>query len=201
MGFSKVVAAVASAGEVLLHPARALGPLATRRSCPGGFAASQLLPLTALASIAAVIGMAVVGYPMPDGWVRFDLFWDALLRGLLLWLFLTGGILLAGLASAMAAPRFGGRSDSAAGVAAVGYASIPLLAAYLLALFPPATPLIPIGGLYGAYILSLAARPFLGVPKERALVFALAVAAAAIAIGAGGWLLFRVIVTGGEGIL
>jgi hypothetical protein len=193
-----LVAAIRTAGAVISHPAQTLPALGSGIPTPTRHATSHLLPLTGLASLAAVIGMTAVGYPMPDGWVRFPLLWDGLLRGVLLWTFLTGGILLAGVITAALAPFFGGRSDTGAGIAATGYASVPFLAAYLLALFPPATPLIPLGGLYGVYLLSLAAPPFLGVPKEKARVFALLTAAGAIAVGIVGWVLYRLIANAGE---
>jgi hypothetical protein len=131
--------------------------------------------LAAITPIAYLIGMSVIGVNIPVvGYMRVP-FGSGLSHAIVSYLLtLVGVFVLAQIVDALA-PTFGGEKNQMQAFKVVAYAGTPGWVAGIVRLYPPLSIIAFLAALYGLYLLYLGLPVLMKVPKERALVYTIAV--------------------------
>ncbi|MEK6655121.1 MAG: Yip1 family protein, partial [Thermodesulfobacteriota bacterium] len=142
---------------------------------------NYIIPLAAIGPVASIIGMSIVGIGMPFGSAfRIPIVTAILSAGVHYVLSLVGVYVLA-LIIDFLAPTFSGEKNPGQALKLSAYSST---AAWIAAIFViiPALGILGITGLYSLYLLYEGIPVLMKAPREKALVYTIAVAVAAIVI-------------------
>jgi hypothetical protein len=143
---------------------------------------SYVCILAAIAPIASLIGLSVIGISIPVvGTVRVP-FGSGLGHAIVSYLLtLVGVFVLAQIIDALA-PTFGGEKNQMQAFKVAAYWGTPGWIAGVVLLYPPLSVIVFLATLYGLYLLYLGLPVLMKVPQERALVYTIAVVVCAIII-------------------
>ncbi len=171
-------ALISRAKGILLNPTAEWAQIATERDEPKSVFLRYALPLALISPIAGFIGGQVFGF---GGFgVTINL---GLMAGLTIavtsFVLSLVGLFIVAFAANFLSPKFGGRDDFPAAFRLVAYS---WTAAWLAGIFGliPSLGLLSILGLYSLYLLYLGARPVMGVPDDKAVVYTVVTIVAAI---------------------
>lgn len=141
-----------------------------------------LIPLALIPAIAGFIGYGLIGYSLMGihvGSIGFGI------RQALVSLISTiGGVYLSAWIISFLADKFDSLKNFDKAFELVAYSYTPMCVAGILLIYTPLSFLVPIGGLYGLYLLYLGLSPLLQTPAEKKIPFFL-VSLLAVAIVSG----------------
>ncbi len=137
--------------------------------------------LALVPAVAGVIGSSLVGVGAPGGGVVRMPLLSSLLSAIFGYLLTFVVVYLIALLINLLAPLFGGRRNSEHALKLAAYAYTPFWLAGVFLLIP-GLRLLGVLGLYGAYLLWVGLPVCLQVPRQRVLLFALAIVACALAL-------------------
>lgn len=143
--------------------------------------------LAAGAVVAQLIGNLVFGYGLFGAIYRPSLIGAVVSAVVSYGLTLIGVLILALVIDALA-PAFGGRKNRIQAFKLAAYAGTAGWVAGLLSLFPPLTPLVILGSLYGIYLLYLGMPVLMKAPADKALGYTALTVMVAILISLVTWM-------------
>ena len=137
--------------------------------------------LALIPAVAGFIGTSVVGISiLPFGTVRVPIFFG-LVSAIVGYVFIFVAVYLVAFIIDMLAPNFGGQKNFGNALKLTVYSYTPSWIASIFLIIPKLA-FLTILGLYGFYLLYLGLPSLMKAPKERALIYALAVVACALVI-------------------
>ena len=157
--------------EIMLTPRAAWPAIAQDPSHPSVLFVNYVAILAAIPEIANFIGRSLIGGYQPV--------LAGLLRAVVVYLAAFGVVYLLACVIDVLAPRFGGRKHFANALKLSVYSLTPLWLAGVFLLVPGLSFLLVLG-VYGAYLLWIGLPLLMGVPAERAPIYAIAVTACAL---------------------
>jgi hypothetical protein len=142
-----------------------------------------VLPLAAVAAVAAFIGQVLIGVSVPFlGTVKTGLV--AGLVGLVFTLVMAVVmVFVVGFIADALAPSFGGQKNLPQAVKVAAYSYTPVWIVGILAILPALTPLVFLAWLYTVYLMYLGLPKLMKAPQEKAVGYTVVVVIAAIVIG------------------
>lgn len=167
--------------RILLQPKQEWEVIAGESTTTPDLYRNYIIPLAAIGPVASIIGMSIVGIGMPFGSAfRIPIVTAILSAGVHYVLSLVGVYVLA-LIIDFLAPTFSGEKNPGQALKLSAYSST---AAWIAAIFViiPALGILGITGLYSLYLLYEGIPVLMKAPREKALVYTIAVAVAAIVI-------------------
>jgi hypothetical protein len=167
--------------RILLQPKQEWEVISGEAATTPDLYRSYIIPLAAIGPVASIIGLSIVGVGMPSGSAfRIPLITAVLSAAVHYVLSLVGVYVLAMIIDALA-PTFSGEKNPVQALKLAAYSST---AAWIAAVFIliPALGMLGILGLYSLYLLFLGIPVLMKAPGEKALVYTVAVAVAAIVL-------------------
>jgi hypothetical protein len=142
-----------------------------------------VLPLAAVAAVAAFIGQVLVGVSVPFlGTVKTG--FVAGIVGLVFTLVMAVVmVFVVGFIADALAPSFGGQKNLPQAVKVAAYSYTPVWIVGILAILPALTPLIFLAWLYTVYLMYLGLPKLMKAPQEKAVGYTVVVIIATIVIG------------------
>jgi hypothetical protein len=156
---------------IMLTPRTAWPVIAQHRSHPSALFVNYVAILAAIPEIANFIGESLIGGYRP--------ILAGLLRAIVVYAAAFGVIYLLACVIDVLAPRYGGRKHFSNALKLAVYSHTPLWLAGVFLLVPGLSFLLVLG-LYGVYLLWIGLPLLMGVPAERAPVYAIVVTACAL---------------------
>lgn len=160
---------------VLLRPKKTFETIKTESATTQDLILNYLAILAVIPAVASIIGMSVVGVSVPFmRTVRFSLM-NSLSRAIVQYALTLVGVYVLGLIINALAPTFSGVKNNIQALKIAVYCATPTLVAGILYIVPALGVLVIIAGLYGLYLLYLAIPVMMECPREKALVYTVAV--------------------------
>jgi len=133
-------------------------------------------PLALIPALCNLIGFTIIGIRIPGGVVRGP-FVEAFIGGLFGYLIGLAVLLVAGWIVKLLAPMFSAKVDFKLAMKVVVYSMTPI---WLVGIFSiiPGLSVLSILGLYGVYLLYLGLQAVLETPKEKTVLYTIAVVVA-----------------------
>lgn len=168
--------------NVMKRPAAEWAVIAEEPASIGSLYGGYVAILAAIPALAGFIGLSIFGISVPFvGTVRVPIL-SGLVQMVVSYALGLGAVYgLAWLASVLA-PRFGGEADLLKGFKLAAYSATAAWLAGIFTLIPALSPLGLIG-LYSVYLLYTGVPVLMRVPKEKALVYTVALLVAAVVAG------------------
>ncbi|MFQ6052083.1 MAG: Yip1 family protein [Candidatus Hydrothermarchaeota archaeon] len=167
---------------VLLRPKETFELIKTESATSQGLILNYLAILAIIPAVASIIGMSAVGISVPFMRVfRFPLL-NSASRAIVQYVLTLVGVYVLGLIINALAPTFSGAKNNIQALKIAVYCATPTLVAGILYIVPALGVLVIIAGLYGLYLLYLAIPIMMECPREKALVYTIAVIVANIVI-------------------
>ena len=167
---------------VLLRPKETFELIKTESATTQDLILNYLAILAIIPAVASIIGMSVVGISVPFmRMVRFPLL-NSLSRAIVQYVLTLVGVYVLGLIINVLAPTFSGVKNNIQALKIAVYCATPTLVAGVFYIVPALGVLVLIAGLYGIYLLYLATPIMMECPREKALVYIVAVIVANIVI-------------------
>lgn len=138
-------------------------------------------PLALIPALAAIIGLSLVGIRLPQGEIARAPFFEALVGGVVGYVFHLLGLLAGAWVIAFLAPYFNAKSDLTAALKLVVYSMTPV---WLLGIFSalPGMEIFQLFGLYSIYLLFLGLPVVLNTPLEKRAIFTILISIAGFVI-------------------
>jgi len=170
------------AKKILLTPKTEWEVIAAETTPTQQLIVTYVLPLAAVAAVAAFIGQVVVGVSMPIiGTVRFGLV--AGLIGLVMSVVMAVVmVFLLGLIADALAPSFGAQKNSAQALKVAAYTFTPVWVVGIVNILPFLGVLVLLAGIYAIYLLYLGLPKLMKAPEEKAAGYTAVVVLAAIVL-------------------
>jgi hypothetical protein len=160
---------------VLLKPKETFEIIKTESATTQDLILNYLAILAIIPAVASIIGMSVVGVSVPFMRAfRFPLI-NSLSRAVVQYVLTLVGVYVLGLIINALAPTFSGVKNNIQALKVAVYCATPTLVAGILYIVPALSVLVIIAGLYGLYLLYLAIPVMMECPKEKTLVYTVAV--------------------------
>ena len=167
--------------SILLRPRSEWAVIDREEATTAGLYAGYIAPLAAIPPVAALIGLSLFGVRLPFGGTYRVPFGSAATSAVIHYgLSLLSVYVLALIIDALA-PSFGGEKSRMQALKVAAYASTASWVVGVVALVP-ALNVLAILGLYSLYLIYLGLPLVMHAPRERALGYAAAVIASAIAL-------------------
>jgi hypothetical protein len=175
--------AVDRAKNILITPKTEWDAIAADTTPTKQLLVGYVLPLAAVAAVAAFIGQVFVGTSVPFmGTVRIGL--AAGLAGLVFSIVMAVVmVFVVGFIADALAPSFGGQKNMDQAVKVAAYSYTPVWIVGILAIIPALGLLTILAGLYAIYLLFLGLPKLMRVPQEKAVGYTVVVVIAAIVVG------------------
>jgi thiamine transporter ThiT len=168
--------------NILTKPKEEWAVIAAEPKDIAGIYRNYIVLLAAIPCIAMALGMTVIGIPVPlIGHVRVP-FGSAFANELVTYVLSLVGVYLMAFVVVKLAPYFQSEPDIAQAVKLVAYSWTPAWVAGVLLLYPGLAPIVGIAGLYGIYLIYLGVGPLMKTPPDKAIVYLVVSAVAAIVI-------------------
>ena len=172
------------AKNILLTPKTEWDAIAADTTPTPGLITGYVLPLAAVAGVAAFIGQVFVGFSVPFmGTVRISI-----LSGLIALVFslamAVAMVFVVGFIADALAPTFGAQKNMNQAVKVAAYSYTPLWVVGILAIIPALGILGLIAALYAFYLMYLGLPKLMKAPQEKAVAYTVVVVLAAIVAGA-----------------
>lgn len=169
--------------NILLKPRTEWDAIAADATSTQGLITGYVLPLAAVAAVAAFIGHVFVGISAPFvGTVKIGMV--AGLVGLVFSLVMAVVmVFVVGFIADALAPSFGGQKNMGQAVKVAAYSYTPVWVVGILAIIPALGILGILAGLYAIYLLYLGLPRLMKAPQEKAMGYTAVVVIAAIVIG------------------
>jgi hypothetical protein len=165
---------VARAKGILLSPNEEWPMVAAERTTVGALYTGYIMPLSAIPPIATMIGLSLL-------FARFGVGFGVI-GALVSWVLGLVGVYIVALVAQWLAPKFGGEGDFIAALKLIAYSHTASWVGGVFLIIPFLGILSFLMGLYGLYLLYAGATPAAGVPKERAVVFTIALVVSVIVV-------------------
>ncbi|OGP82514.1 MAG: hypothetical protein A2V87_06950 [Deltaproteobacteria bacterium RBG_16_58_17] len=167
--------------RILLQPKQEWEVIAGESTTTPDLYRNYIIPLAAIGPAASVIGMSIVGIGMPFGSAFRIPIVTAILSAVVHYVLSLVGVYVLALIIDFLAPTFSGEKNPGQALKLSAYSST---AAWIAAIFViiPALGILGITGLYSLYLLYEGIPVLMKAPREKALVYTIAVAVAAIVI-------------------
>jgi hypothetical protein len=167
--------------RILLQPKQEWEVIAGESTTTPDLYKNYIIPLAAIGPVASIIGMSIVGIGMPFGPAFRIPFITAILSAVVHYVLSLAGVYVLALIIDFLAPTFSGEKNLGQALKLSAYS---LTAAWIAAIFViiPALGILGIIGLYSLYLLYEGIPVLMKAPREKALVYTVAVAVAAIVI-------------------
>jgi len=168
--------------KILLTPKTEWDVIAAESTPTQQLVVGYVLPLAAVAAVAAFIGQVVIGVSMPIiGTVRFGLV--AGLIGLVMSVVMAVVmVFVVGLIADALAPSFGGQKNTAQALKVAAYTFTPVWVMGVLNILPMLGVLVILGAIYAIYLLYLGLPKLMKAPPEKAAGYTAVVVLAAIVL-------------------
>lgn len=166
--------------RILLDPRREWAAIEAEEIEPEDLFRGYVLPLAAIGPVASIIGLALVGVPVPFlGTIRFPI-WSAVLQALASYVLSLVGVYVVARVADLAAPTFGGRRDFTQAFKAVAFASTAAWVGGIANLVPAVAVLGVLFSLYSLYLLYLGLPGLMDIPRQHTLAYTAVVAVAGL---------------------
>jgi hypothetical protein len=136
-------------------------------------------PLALIPAIAALIGLSIVGIKLPTGHVARAPFFDALVNGVLSYVFQLLSLPIGAWIVSLLAPSFDSKPDFNSATKLVVYTMTPIWLLGALTLIP-ALGLLQIFGLYAFHLLYVGIPVLMDTPPDKVLWYTVAIIIASI---------------------
>jgi predicted lipid-binding transport protein (Tim44 family) len=168
--------------KILLTPKTEWDVIAAETTPTQQLVVGYVLPLAAVAAVAAFIGQVVIGVSMPmSGTVRFGLL--AGLIGLVMSVVMAVVmVFVVGLIADALAPSFGGQKNTAQALKVSAYTFTPVWVLGILNIIPVLGVLGILGAIYAIYLLYLGLPKLMKAPADKAAGYTAVVVLAAIVL-------------------
>ena len=130
---------------------------------------TYLLLLALIPAICSLIGFGFIGYNVLG--VRVGTMSWGINQAIITYLSMVGGVYLSAFVIDFLASKFEATSSFNVAFKLVAYSYTPMCVAGIFYLFPALSVLVPIGGLYGLYILYIGMKPMLKVSNEKHMTY------------------------------
>lgn len=131
---------------------------------------NYVAPLALIPAVATLIGLSIIGIRMPSGHLARAPFLEAMIGGVLGYIFHLIGVYAGGWVVYFLAPYFDSKQDLTSSMKVVVYAMTPVWLVGVFSIFP-GLGILQVLGLYGIYLLYLGLITILEVPHEKAVWF------------------------------
>lgn len=167
--------------RILLQPKQEWEVISGEATTTPDLYRSYIVPLAAIGPVASIIGLSIVGVGMPSGSAFRIPLATAVLSAVVHYVLSLVGVYVLALIIDALAPTFSGEKNPAQALKLAAYSST---AAWIAAIFIliPALGMLGILGLYSLYLLYTGVPILMKAPAEKALVYTIAVAVAAIVL-------------------
>lgn len=167
--------------RILLQPKQEWEVIAGESTTTPDLYRNYIIPLAAIGPVASIIGMSIVGIGMPFGSAFRIPIVPAILSAVVHYVLSLVGVYVLALIIDFLAPTFSGEKNPGQALKLSAYSAT---AAWIAAIFMiiPALGILGITGLYSLYLLYEGIPVLMKAPREKALVYTIAVAVAAIVI-------------------
>ena len=171
--------------NICVSPATEWAVIAQERTEPSELVTSFVVPLAALSAIGGFIGSTILGAILPFGGLVGG-FVSGLVTACITFLMIViACYVLAFIINALA-PTFGARQDYNEAFKTAVYANSPGLAAGVLQIIPILGSLVAVvAGFYGLYLLYLGLPVTMRAPKDKAVIYLVAIIVASIVLWIG----------------
>ena len=169
--------------KIIVSPKTEWDVIAAETTSTQQLIVGYVLPLAAVAAVAAFIGQVVVGMSVPFmGTVRLGIV--AGLMGLVFGLVMAVVmVFVIGFIAATLAPTFGGQKDLDQAVKVAAYSYTPVWVVGILAILPALGMLSLLAALYAIYLMYLGLPKLMKAPQDKAAGYTAVVVLAAIVVG------------------
>ncbi|HXR88287.1 MAG TPA: Yip1 family protein, partial [Stellaceae bacterium] len=165
---------VARVKGILLSPNEEWPVVVTERTNVGALYTGYIMPLAAIPPLAMLIGFSLfLG--------RFGLGFG-LIGAVVSWVLALAGVYIVALVTQWLAPKFGGGGDFIPALKLVTYSHTAGWVGGVFLIIPLLGVITVLMGLYGLYLLYAGSTPVVGVPKERAVTFTVALVVCVIVV-------------------
>jgi hypothetical protein len=192
------------AKNICLNPKSEWDAIAAESSRPGEIIQGYVLPLAAIAAVAAFIGASFIGLNMGMfGTYRVPIGWGLLLA---VYQVVTSAVFVAALALIVSAlaPTFRGEPGFPQALKLVAYAYTPAWIAGIVAIIPMLGILALVGLIYAIYLLYLGLPRLMKNPPEKTAVYTVVVVISAVVLllvfGGIGSLILAPVMPAGPGV-
>ncbi|HWE75109.1 MAG TPA: Yip1 family protein, partial [Stellaceae bacterium] len=183
---------VARVKGILLSPNQEWPVVANEPTTVGALYTGYIMPLSAIPPLAILIGFSLL-------FGRFGVGFG-LIGAIVSWGFGLVGVYILALIAQWLAPKFDGEGDLVSALKLVAYSHTASWVGGVFMIIPFLGILSFLMGLYGLYLLYAGATPTVGVPKDRAVVFTVALVVCAIVVFVVIGLVMRLIGLGAMGM-
>lgn len=157
--------------NILTKPKEEWAVIAAEPKDIPGLYRNYIALLAAIPCICTIIGISVIGLPMPlIGHLRVP-FGTALANGIVQYVLSLVGLYLAAVVIVKLAPNFQSEPDTAQAVKLLAYSWTPGWVAGVLLLYPGLAPIAGIASLYGIYLIYLGVGPLMKTPPDKAIIY------------------------------
>ena len=167
--------------RILLQPRQEWEVISGETETISSLYKNYIIPLAAIGPIASIIGMSIVGIGMPFGPAFRVPIVTAVLSAVVHYVLGLAGIYALALITDFLAPTFFGEKNI---VRSLKLAAYSFTAAWVAAVFViiPTLSFLAVSGLYSLYLLYEGIPVLMKSPREKALVYTVAVAVAAVVV-------------------
>lgn len=148
------------AKNIIVTPKTEWQTISNEEPNPQAIITTYVLPLAAVAAIAAFVGYAFIGFNAGFGFRIKGTNWG-LYQGLSVLIGAIVGVLLSSFIIDILAPSFGSEKNMGRSIQLVSYAYTPAWVGGILAIYPPLAIIGSLAGIYGLYLL------YLGLPVMK----------------------------------
>lgn len=135
-------------------------------------------PLALIPAVSSLIGLTLIGVRLPAGNVVRPPFFEALIAGVVGYIFHLAGLLIGGWMVKLLAPVFSSKSDYTLAMKVAVYSMTPFWLAGIFSALP-GLGILSVLGLYGIYLLVLGLPVILETPSDKVIWYALLILIAA----------------------
>jgi Yip1 domain len=174
---------VERARNILLTPGAEWQVIAAESTSTAKLYTGYVMPLGAIAPVASLIGMSLVGISVPFmGTIRTPIV-SSLMYAIVTFVLTLVGVFVLGLIINALAPTFAGEKHQTRALQVAAYAQTPVWLAGICYLVPMLSMLVLIAALYALYLLYLGLPILMKAPKEKAAGYTAVVVLCAIVLG------------------
>jgi hypothetical protein len=165
---------VARAKNILLSPNREWPVIAAEPTTVGALYTGYIMPMSAIPLVCSLIGLSLF-----LGAIGFGV---GIVAALVSWVLGLVGIYIVALVAGWLGPKFDGSGDFLAALKLIAYSHTATWVGGIFLLIPFLGILSALISLYGLYLLYSGVTPVIGVPKERAVVYTVALVVSVVVV-------------------
>ncbi len=138
-------------------------------------------PLALIPAVSSFIGITIVGFRVPAGYMYRLPFFEALVGAVLGYVFNLGGVYVGGWVVKLLAPYFTSKADLNAAMKVVVYSLTPVWVVGIFSLVP-GLGVLSILGLYGVYLLAVGLPVVMDTPPNKVVLYTISIIIAGLVI-------------------